>query len=312
MLADMPEVSVVIATYNRGALLDRALDSVLGQTYADYEVIVADDGSTDGTPERMSKRGPRVRVLELEHRGRPSFARNRAMEKASGEFLAFLDSDDVWEPRKLERQVDMMRRQPELVFCYTDTRFVDAGGRFLYLQSRRERPGSGDALNALFERNFVALSTALARTDAVRSAGGFEESLRMAEDWCLWMRLAAKGRVGFVNEVLCTNTIGHQEMTGDKAALFEDALRALELVRGELSSEGRRMPAGFARGRARIASMLARSRLFSGQAAEARKLYSMALADDPLRFEAAPFYLLSLLGPRPAAALRAIKRRGRR
>jgi len=304
----MPEVSIVIAAYNRGALLERALDSVFGQTFGDYEVVVADDGSADDTLERLKKRGSRVRVLQLEHRGRPSFARNRAIEKVSGRFLAFLDSDDAWAPEKLERQVGLMRREPELVLCYTDTRFVDANGRSLYLQSSRERPGSGDALNALFERNFIALSTALARTDAVRSVGGFEESLRMAEDWCLWLRLAAKGRVGFVNELLCTNTVGHQEMTGDKTALFEDALRALDIVRAELPPGQRKRLAGLGRGRARMASMLARSYLFSGRAGDARRLYSRALADDPLRVEALPFFVLSLMGPRPAAALRALKR----
>jgi len=304
----MPEVSVVIATYNRGALLERALESVFGQTFGDYEVVVADDGSTDDTQERLRKHGSRVRVLRLEHRGRPSTVRNSAIEKASGRFLAFLDSDDAWAPEKLERQVGLMRRDPELVLCYTDTGFVDENGGFLYLHSRRERPATGRVLNALLQRNFIALSTALARTDAVRSVGGFEESLRMAEDWCLWLRLSVKGRVGFVNERLCTNTVGHQEMTGDKAALFEDALRALDIIQAELPPESKENRAGLGRGRARMASMLARSYLFSGRAGDARRLYAKALANDPLRVEALPFYVLSLLGPRPAAALKALKR----
>jgi len=304
----MPEVSVVIATYNRGALLERALDSVLGQTFRDYEVVVADDGSTDDTEERLKKYGSGVRVLKLEHDGRPSRVRNRAIREASGAFLAFLDSDDAWAPEKLERQVGLMRRDPGLVLCYTDTGFVDEGGRFLFLHSSRERPASGRVLTALLQRNFIALSTALARADAVRSVGGFEPSLRMAEDWCLWLRLSAKGGVAFVNERLCTNTVGHQEITGDKAALFEDALRALDLVGAELTPESGEHVAGLRRGRARMASMLARNYLFSGRAGDARRLYSKALADDPLRVEALPFYALSLLGPRPAAALRALKR----
>ncbi|MBN1505083.1 MAG: glycosyltransferase family 2 protein [Candidatus Eisenbacteria bacterium] len=304
----MPEVSVVIATYNRGALVERALDSVFCQTFGDYEVVVADDGSTDGTAERLAKLGSRVRVLRLEHQGRPSLARNRAVEKASGRYLAFLDSDDAWEPRKLERQVSLMRADPEVVLCYTDARFVDESRRFLYLQSRRERPAHGWVLGELLERNFVALSSAVAAAEAVRSVGGFEESLRMAEDWCLWLRLSMKGRVAFLNETLCTNTVGHQELTRDKAALFEDAMRALELVRGELPTEPRGLQTALAKGRARLASMLARNYLFTGRAGEARRLYAKALADDPLRVEALPFYVLSLLGRRPAAALRALKR----
>jgi hypothetical protein len=304
----MPEVSVIIATYNRGALLERALESVFGQTFGDYEVVVADDGSTDDTQERLRKHGSRVRVLRLEHQGRPSRVRNRAVENASGRFLAFLDSDDAWAPEKLERQVDLMLREPEVVLCYADTAFVGEDGRFLYLHSRRERPASGRVLHNLLQRNFIALSTAMARTDAVRSVGGFEESLTMAEDWCLWLRLSAMGRVAFVNERLCTNAVGHQEMTGDKAALFEDALRALDIIQAELPRESQEHRVSLNRGRARMASMLGRRYLFSGRAADARRLFARALADDLLRVEALPFYVLSLLGPRPAAALKALKR----
>jgi glycosyltransferase involved in cell wall biosynthesis len=308
----MPEVSVIIATYNRGALLEHALESVFGQTFGDYEVVIADDGSTDDTLERLKKYGSRVRVLCLEHQGRPASARNCAIEEASGRFLAFLDSDDLWAPEKLERQVGLMREDPELVMNYTDTAFADEGGHFLYLHSRRERPGSGRVLDALLQRNFIALSTALARRDVVRSVEGFEESLRLAEDWCLWLRLSAKGRVAFINERLCTNRVGHQEMTGDKAALFEDALRALDIIEAEFPSELREHRASLRRGRARMMSMLARNYLFSGRAGDARELYSKTLANDPLRVEALPFYVLSLLGPRPAATLKALKRGVRR
>jgi glycosyltransferase involved in cell wall biosynthesis len=304
----MPEVSVVIATYNRGALLERALDSVFGQTFEDYEVLVADDGSTDDTPERLKKHRSRVRVLQLEHQGRPARVRNRAIQEASGKYLAFLDSDDLWAPEKLERQVGLMRQDPELVLCYTDSVVEDENGRFLHVHSRRERPRRGWVLDALLQTNFIPVPTVLARTDLVSSAGGFEESLRMAEDWCLWVRLALKGRIGFVDERLCTIRVGHQTITSDKAALFQDALRAIDIIQAELPAGSRKHRASLRRGRAKMASMLARNYLFSGRAGDARRLYSKTLANDPLRVEALPFYALSLLGARPAVALRALKR----
>jgi len=304
----MPEVSVVIATYNRGALLDRALDSVLGQTFGDYEVVVADDGSSDDTLERLKKHGSRVRVLKLEHQGRPSRVRNRAIRETTGRFLAFLDSDDVWAPRKLERQVELMHRDPGLVMCYTKSVLEGGQRRLPVRRGRPAKPRSGWVLAALLETNFIPVPTVLAKTEEVLSVGGFEESLRMAEDWCLWVRLSARGRVGFVDEALCTIGVGHTAITDDKAELFREALRAIEIMEAESPPGLAEHRASLRRGRARMMSMLGRNYLFSGRAAEARTLYSATLANDPLRVEAFPFYCLSLFGPRPAAALRALKR----
>jgi glycosyltransferase involved in cell wall biosynthesis len=304
----MPEVSTIISTYNRGALLEQALDSVFSQSFRDYEVVIADDGSTDETLKRLETYGSRVRVLSLEHTGQPSVVRNRAIEAASGRFLAFLDSDDLWAPEKLALQVALMREDPELVMSYTDTAFVDARGRFLYLHSRRERPSTGRVFGRLLQRNFIALSTAMARSDVVRAVGGFEESLTMAEDWCLWLRVSTRGNVGFIADRLCTNRVGERAMTGDKAALFEDCLRALDLIEQEFPRELNDHRAGLAKGRARMMSMLARNYLFSGRAGDARVLYSKTLSNDPLRIEAIPFYALSLLGPRPAKMLKNVKR----
>src|SRR5689334_2783621 len=124
-----PLVSVVIPTYNRLAFLREAVDSVLAQTFRDWELIIADDGSTDGTPEAMARLAdPRVRVISLEHSGNPGRVRNAAIALARGRYVAFLDSDDWWEREKLSLQVEALRTRPSCLWSYTGIRRVDEYG----------------------------------------------------------------------------------------------------------------------------------------------------------------------------------------
>src|SRR5690625_3525723 len=166
---DAPTVTVVIPTYNRAHVVHRAIDSVLGQTFADFELIVVDDGSTDGTEAVLSTyTDPRIRYLvQLVNRG-VSAARNRGIKEARGEFVAFLDSDDEWFPEKLERQVNRFKRAPDnvgLVYCGVET-VGRPSGPWIYEPAHR-----GDIYNKLLERNVIHTgSGAMIRRSVVGAA----------------------------------------------------------------------------------------------------------------------------------------------
>jgi glycosyltransferase involved in cell wall biosynthesis len=193
------EVSVVIPTRNRWALLEScALPSALSQTRVDLEVVVVDDGSTDATPgwlERLDD--ARVRVLRHPRsRGRAA-ARNTGIGAARGAWIAFLDDDDLWSPMKLRRQLDVAR--PADVLVYAGVIEIDEQRNPL------DKPLIRPTTRAtLLEWNTIPAgsSTVVARTDHVRAVGGFDERLTYVEDWDLWIRLAGRGDLGVVPDVL--------------------------------------------------------------------------------------------------------------
>ena len=136
----MPQVSVIIPTYNRAHLVGEAIDSVLSQTYDDLELIVVDDGSQDGTRDVVAAYGSRLTYLHQEHRG-VSAARNRGIEEARGNYLSFLDSDDLWLKEKLFLQMESMKLHPETLICYTDEIWIRKGVRVNQMKKHRKYSG---------------------------------------------------------------------------------------------------------------------------------------------------------------------------
>ncbi|MCX5801661.1 MAG: glycosyltransferase [Candidatus Eisenbacteria bacterium] len=304
----MTGVSVIIPTYNRGPLLEEALASVTSQTYKDYEIIVADDGSTDDTLTRLERYGDRVKVLSLPRSGKPSVARNAAIAVATGKYVAFLDSDDGWAPAKLENQINLLERDPSFVMSYCDAAFLGENGDRLGLQSQREHLRSGWVFNHLLLGNFIPCPTVLVRRDVVLDVGGFEQWLTMSEDWHLWLKLSARGKVGLINAPLCQIRVHSRAITTDKMLLFADAVRVLDDIEKRFPEEFGKHRLNARRGRAKMLSMLARNHLFSGQTLEARRLFSRALASFPLRLDIIPFFLLALFGRRFVLTLRSFKK----
>ena len=197
-----PLVSVVIPTYNRAPFLAEAIESVLGQSFTEYEILVADDGSTDDTADRLARYGARTRHIRLDHSGRPSVARNRALAVARGELIAFLDDDDVWQPEKLERQVHLLVAQPDLGMVYTDLRFLREDGTRSapILQPHQKR--RGNLFDDLLADCFIHPSTTMVRKCMGDEVGWFDEDLECIEDFDLWLRLTYRSRVGFLNAPL--------------------------------------------------------------------------------------------------------------
>jgi glycosyltransferase involved in cell wall biosynthesis len=198
---DWPRVSVVIPTYNRARLLVEAIDSVLAQNYPRLEVIVVDDGSTDETPAVVAGYGTAVRFFRQANAG-AAHARNRGIELATGELVAFLDSDDLYLPGKLLEQARQFQADPALVMVYGWFSILDDQGR---TRLGRRCGLSGRIGRALLSRCMqgpVATPTVMVRRDALQAVGGFDETMHLSEDIDLWCRLARRGPVGLIPRVL--------------------------------------------------------------------------------------------------------------
>ena len=205
-------VSVVIATYNYGRFLAGALDSALGQTLRDLEIIVVDDGSSDDTAEVVKpyQCDARVRYERTDHVGQPA-AKNIGIRLARAPVIAFLDADDVWLPEKLEKQVSLLNANPRMGVIYSRRYLIDELGRELeYEQPDLPR---GRVLEAMFRTNFVCFSSALVPRYVFEGVGLFDESLNLAIDYDLWLRAAARYEFDFVDEPLVKYRTGHANLS---------------------------------------------------------------------------------------------------
>jgi glycosyltransferase involved in cell wall biosynthesis len=194
----MPLVTAIIPTYDRAHLVSRAIESVLGQTFKDIELIVVDDGSDDSTAEVLDRFGDSIRSLTQEHRG-VSAARNAGIEHANGELLAFLDSDDEWLPRKLECQVPLFDGKKHFI-CHTDEIWMRDGK--IVPQKGIHRKQGGRFFQRALERCLISPSSVMISRSLLDKVGLFDSELVAAEDYDLWLRITAFHEVDFVPEPL--------------------------------------------------------------------------------------------------------------
>lgn len=205
----MPLVSVIIPTHDRARLVIHAIESVLGQTYEKLEAIVVDDGSADDTAKAVATfHDDRVRYIPIPHSGLPAVARNAGLRIAQGEYVAFLDSDDLWFPEKLALQVECLVQSAEVgLVCSNAVRLEDTGrvrGAKCELYLKPGQGRSGRVLAALLRDNFIITSTAMVGRACVEEAGAFDESpmLLGIEDYDLWLRVAALAEVRYLDQPL--------------------------------------------------------------------------------------------------------------
>jgi hypothetical protein len=223
-----PLVSVVIPTYNYGRYICETVESALGQTYSPIEIIVVDDGSTDDTGERLTAYGDRIRYIHQQNRG-PSVARNTGIQAERGEFVALLDSDDLWLPDKVERQVTLAIQQSDIGLVATEGFAIDETGRRLdFVAESCCRDGSCElTVRDLLEFGAFSPSSVLARKDALVAGGGFDEGLKGPEDMEMWVRIAGRFRVVRLNATLT----GQREHSGSLShqvdRMFQNHQRAI-------------------------------------------------------------------------------------
>jgi glycosyltransferase involved in cell wall biosynthesis len=199
-----PQVSVVIPTYNAANVLTQAIDSALAQTYRPFEIIVIDDGSSDNTPDLLRAYGDRIRSLRQDNSGVYA-ARNRGIRAARGRYIAFLDADDVWLPGKLQRQVEILDKQPEFPVIHTDTALIDAEGCLLKAATNPRRQSvNGRVFEEFFRSNMavILLSTVILRRECFDRTGLFDERHRSVVDQIFFLRLAWHFPIYFIPEPL--------------------------------------------------------------------------------------------------------------
>jgi glycosyltransferase involved in cell wall biosynthesis len=201
-------ISVVIPTHNRRVLLARALDSVRAQTRHADEILVVDDGSSDGTDRLVAEKYPEVRLLVQENRG-VSAARNAGIRAAQGELIAFLDSDDEWLPRKLQRQLEAMETSPSSPLCHTNEIWIRNGRRVNPMKKHQKFGGW------IFEKALplcvISPSSVVAERSLFDDVGLFDESLPACEDYDLWLRVCSRFPVHYIDEPLIVKHGGHED-----------------------------------------------------------------------------------------------------
>jgi GT2 family glycosyltransferase len=218
------QISVVIPTYNRCTVLERAMDSVLSQTFTDYELIVVDDGSNDGTTELLDRYSDHVRAIRQENRG-VSTARNTGILASKGEFIALLDSDDTWLPKKLERQVAFFDTNPEALICQTEEIWIRNGKRVN--PKTRHQKFSGMIFEKTLPLCLVSPSAVMMRRSLFDEVGLFDESLPACEDYDLWLRITWKYPVHLIDTPLIVKHGGHSDQLSGMPELDKYRIQAL-------------------------------------------------------------------------------------
>lgn len=194
-------VSVIIPTYNHAHYVLEAINSAVNQTYKYLEIMVIDDGSTDGTINLLKDYGGRILYFYKPNGGTPN-ALNYGIKHAHGDYICWLSADDRYRLDKIEKQVELMERQPELGFSYTSFTVIDGAGVPQYDVYSPYHPYKGDMIKNLYEGCFINGSSVIMRRGALNQVGWFDESLPQAHDYDLWLRLLKHFPCGFINEVL--------------------------------------------------------------------------------------------------------------
>jgi glycosyltransferase involved in cell wall biosynthesis len=242
-IKDPAEVAVVIPTYNCARHLTRAIESVLAQTYRDYQVFVIDDGSTDGTDVIMQQYADRITYVQQPNAGAAA-ARNRGISLSKSRYVAFLDADDVWLPAKLERQMELLNSQPEVGLVCSD--FLMEGVLYTSQNDHPTRALSGHYFEYLLRHCFIFTSAVVVRRQCLDETGAFNESLKVCEDYNLWLRIASRWPVAAIPEIFVHkyNSLGSLSASSSIEERLHYGIAAFEhvlLVSTGLSDHERRV-----------------------------------------------------------------------
>ncbi|MCF6202418.1 MAG: glycosyltransferase [Methylococcaceae bacterium] len=201
-------ITILIPTFNRRILLERALNSVYKQTYSNFEVIVVDDGSTDGTEKMIRDLFPMVKYLSQSNCG-VSSARNKGIASAKGEWLAFLDSDDEWLPEKLSKQMSLLKSKPDYKICHTEEQWVRNGIKVN--QMKKHKKAGGWIFLQCLPLCAMSPSSIIIHHSIFSELGGFDTSLPACEDYDMWLRITAKYPVLFIDDAQIIKYGGHED-----------------------------------------------------------------------------------------------------
>ncbi len=202
-------VSVVIPTFNRAHQVTRAVQSVLDQTFRDFEIIIVDDGSTDETKTAVSRFQDRVKLIVHDENLGVSAARNTGIHESAEAFVAFLDSDDFWLPNKLQKQIQFFETNPNALICQTEEIWIRNGHRVN--PRKKHRKPSGDIFEQSLKRCLVSPSAVMLKRSVFDEIGGFDESLPACEDYDMWLRIAWRYPIFLIPDRLIVKIGGHSD-----------------------------------------------------------------------------------------------------
>jgi len=230
-----PLISVIIPTYNRGWIIGEAIDSVLSQTYRQFELIVVDDGSSDSTDDILRGYKDHAELIKQKNQG-VSAARNTGIRRSRGRYIAFLDSDDFWLPEKLSRQIEFFLSHPEALVCQTEEIWIRNGVRVN--PKRRHKKPSG----MIFERSLglclVSPSAVMINRALFKEVGLFDENLAACEDYDLWLRTSIRFPVYLIDQPLVIKRGGHEDQLSRAPGLDKFRIRSLQkLIEGGLLTQ---------------------------------------------------------------------------
>lgn len=310
----MPRVSVITPTFNCAPFIERALASVFAQTYVDYEVIVLDDGSTDGTEQVVAQWRGKVSYIRQANRGL-SAARNAAVAMASGEFLAYLDADDMWYPTKLERQIAFLDSHPECGIVHSELTVIDECDEVLFREWYRgsdSRPARGLCVHELLEGLPIQVPTVVERRTAFERTGGFDDRLRRCEDYLHWFELVLHGyEIGYVDAPLAMYRRRARSLSRGQAAMAEGLLQVFRILLDEhrlwdrLDADGQK---AVTRRVAALERRLLKCYRWEGRHDVARRKAARLIGESPFELEPYLEFLKSCVPVSVAHGLRELKR----
>ena len=205
----MPQITAILPTWNRAEWLEKSIQSVLDQTFGDFELVVVDDASTDSTAEIIERYSGKIRTIVFSENRGVSAARNAAIKKSDSEWIAFLDSDDFWHPDKLQKQIAQTKMRPACPLHFTDEIWIRNGVRVN--PKKKHQKKEGWIFQPSLALCLMAPSTVILRRELYEVHGLFDESLPVCEDYDLWLRLTAQHPVALLDEKLMTRHGGHAD-----------------------------------------------------------------------------------------------------
>lgn len=197
----MPKVSIIIPTYNREEYISETIESLLHQTYRDFEIIVVNDGSTDNTIKKLEQFGSKIKLINQSNSER-AVSRNNGVKNSTGEYVAFVDSDDIWFKNKLEKQTEVLDNNKDIILVYGQSYRINENSQKTKTAKRQKEGFSGTVFENLLFRNFIPSPTPIIRRDYFNKTYGFQTKYIPYEDWEYWIRFSLLGKFYFLKEPL--------------------------------------------------------------------------------------------------------------
>lgn len=295
----MARVSVLLTCYNHIKFLPACYQGILDQTFTDLEIIAIDDGSKDGTREWLTENAKGATLIFNETNLGTYASLNVALSKATGEFIAVLNDDDLWAPDKLKRQVELLDKNPDMGLVHTDGEFIDGEDKKLEgspLGFEFPRTESGDVSLDLVYQNKIIASAVLVRRACFDQLGTFNEAYFGSGDWEMWIRVSEKWKVGFVKEFLTFYRVHGTNASHKLDRIWRDDEMLRKWLAPRLEHYDERFQKGLVkRAMSHNYAALGTVLTLNGHPKEGRKAYAKSLKEAPFRLKSAMRYLATFL-----------------